>query len=330
MIKHKNSTSKIKGLISIIVPIYNVEDYLDSCINSILNQTYKNFELILVDDGSPDNCPEICDRYAKIDSRISVIHKQNGGLSDARNVGLDVASGEYIMFVDSDDLIAPNCLQLLFDSACNYNSDIVISTQYKSFDNNIALETANINESMIVDSSKALEMIFCHNTRWEAWGTLYKYNVFQDEKFPKNKLYEDLALIPKIISKAQKVCFIDAVIYYYFKRVGSIMYNSKTKVKNDLLEICSDLISFMNKKITNQGTLNNINAGILMELCSRVDLAENNYTQNRDFILKSRKFLRKNRKFILSSNCYASKRKIYYFIISSGLGKSLRFFRSFI
>lgn len=328
MTNHNRSISQIKGLISIIVPVYNVEAYLERCINSILNQTYKNFELILVDDGSPDNCPRICDEYAKKDSRIKVLHKENGGLSDARNVALGIAGGEYIMFVDSDDLIVPNCLQLVFDSAEKNDADVVVSTRFKSFDDEIALEPADIIESTVVDSTKALELIFCHNTRWEACGTLYKHNIFQDAKFLKNKLYEDLALIPKVIAKAKNVCFVDAVIYYYFQRVGSIMNNSKTIVKIDLLEICTDLISFMNVKISNQVALNNINAGILMELCSRVDLAERNYEKNRDFILKSRKFLRKNRKFILSSKCYAIKRKIYYLVVSSGFGKSLKFLRS--
>ena len=98
-------------LISVIVPIYNVEKYLDRCVDSIINQTYKNLEIILVDDGSPDNCPQMCDDYAKKDSRIKVVHKENGGLSDARNVGMEVATGEYVSFIDSDDYISLDCYE---------------------------------------------------------------------------------------------------------------------------------------------------------------------------------------------------------------------------
>ena len=114
-----------KPLLSIIVPVYNVEKYIERCIKSILNQSFTNFELILVDDGSPDNCGKICDEYKKKDSRIKVIHKKNGGLSDARNAGLNIATGKYIGFVDSDDIIHPQMYEKLFNCINKYNSDIV-------------------------------------------------------------------------------------------------------------------------------------------------------------------------------------------------------------
>ena len=312
--------------ISVIVPIYNVEPYLAKCIDSILNQTYKDFELLLVDDGSPDNCPAICDEYAKKDSRITVIHKQNGGLSDARNAALEIAKGEFVTFVDSDDFIAPNALQLLMEAAVENNSDVVISTKFECFTDKIVCKCSEIEESIVVDSENALELIFCNNTRWEAWGTLYKRDLFKKERFPVGKLYEDIATIPKIILNAENICFIDASIYYYFVRTGSIMDGSKTTVKIDLLEVCMDLVWTMNKEIKDKQCLYNINAGILMELCSRVDLAEKNYDLNKEFILRSRKYLRQNFKYILFSNQTKLKRKIYYLIISFGFGKVLKKF----
>ncbi len=315
--------------ISIIVPVYNVEQYLKRCIDSILNQTFKNFELILVDDGSPDHCGAICDEYAQSDSRIRVIHKSNSGLSDARNAALKIAKGEFVTFVDSDDLIAPNCLQLLLEAALKNDSDIVISTKFKVFDNESTCENANIKKSFVVGCQKALEAVFCQNTRWEAWGTLYKLCLFENKKFPKGKLYEDIATIPKIILSSKKVTFIDACVYYYFKRIGSIMDSSKTIVKMDLLEICIDLLSIMNKEILDKQCLYNINAGILMELCSRVDLAEKNYILNKQFILQSRKYLRRVCKYVLFSNQYKLKRKTYYLIISFGFGKILKRFCAF-
>lgn len=124
-------------LISVIVPVYNVEKYLSKCIDSILAQTYKNLEIILVDDGSPDNCPKICDEYAKKDNRIKVIHKENGGLSAARNVALDIAKGEYIGFVDSDDFIAEDMYEVLYNLAEKYNAEISSVSFYKVIENNI-------------------------------------------------------------------------------------------------------------------------------------------------------------------------------------------------
>lgn len=114
----------IKGLVTVVLPIYNVEQYLDRCINSVVNQTYKNLEIILVDDESPDNCPKMCDEWAKMDSRIKVIHKKNQGLGYARNTGIDSATGEYIYFVDSDDYIAMDTIELAYKAAAENNADI--------------------------------------------------------------------------------------------------------------------------------------------------------------------------------------------------------------
>ena len=125
----------MNSLISVIVPIYNVEKYLDRCVESIINQTYKNLEIILVDDGSPDNCTQMCDDYAKKDSRIRVVHKENGGLSDARNAGMEVATGEYVSFIDSDDYISLDFYETLFQTMIDNDSDIVECSVVKFYEN---------------------------------------------------------------------------------------------------------------------------------------------------------------------------------------------------
>ena len=119
----------MKSLVSVIVPIYKVEKYLNKCVDSIINQSYKNLEIILVDDGSPDKCGEICDKYAEKDSRVKVIHKENGGLSDARNAGIDIAKGDYLLFVDSDDWITSNICEVLIKNANDNLSDIIACNQ---------------------------------------------------------------------------------------------------------------------------------------------------------------------------------------------------------
>ena len=126
----------MQPLISVIVPIYNVEKYLDRCVGSIINQTYKNLEIILVDDGSPDNCPQMCDDYAKKDSRIKVVHKENGGLSDARNAGMKVATGEYVSFIDSDDYISLDFYETLLETIVDNDSDIVECSVVKFYEDN--------------------------------------------------------------------------------------------------------------------------------------------------------------------------------------------------
>ena len=125
----------MEDLISVVVPIYNVENYIKKCVDSILSQTYKNLEIILVDDGSPDNCPQICDEYAQKDNRIKVIHKENGGLSDARNAGIDISKGKFITFIDSDDYIEKDYVEVLYNSIKENASDMAIGSHKAIYDN---------------------------------------------------------------------------------------------------------------------------------------------------------------------------------------------------
>lgn len=229
-------------LISIIVPIYNVEKYLEQCINSILNQSYKNIEIILVDDGSPDNCGKICDRYAKFDKRIKVIHKKNGGLSEARNFGLDIARGEYIVFVDSDDYIDIHMIEILLENIKKYDTDIVICNF--NFFENINIIRRNLSKNIKTGIYNNIDIIkeYFLSSPIElvvAWNKIYKRKLFdKDTHFPVNRLYEDLATSYKLYFKSQKVCILDNKLYYYRKRENSI---TKSVSKRNIIDLINTI-----------------------------------------------------------------------------------------
>lgn len=305
-------------LVSIIVPVYNVAPYIRRCIDSILCQTYTNIEVWLVDDGSTDASSSICDDYISVDNRINVIHKNNGGLSSARNAALDKCIGEYLLFVDSDDLISPNAVELLVNTALECMSDIVVTKKFIRFNNHIEVEHSKYSEIISLNNLDALQEILCRNTRWEAWGTLYSSSLFDTLRFPEGKLYEDFAIVPIAIYNACQVSIVDTAIYYYYYREGSIMHPKNSIVSIDLCEISMTLLEFLESKVYNRQILANICSGILMELCSRVDYASKNIKSNIEFINEARGILRSNILLMMASECYNMKRKIYYMMEAFG------------
>lgn len=212
-------------LISVIVPIYKVEKYLDRCVESIVNQTYKNLEIILVDDGSPDNCPQMCDDWAKKDNRIKVIHKENGGLSDARNTGLKIAKGEYIAFVDSDDWIEKNYIQFLYKAILDNNADLsACDIRFVPDGEDVIEANEDYNSSNVYDCEEALsQLIKGEGFRAVAWNKLYRQNIVINDFFEVGKLHEDEFFTYRIFDKCQKLVYIDIPLYNYRQRSGSIM-----------------------------------------------------------------------------------------------------------
>ena len=211
-------------LISVIVPIYKVEEYLNRCVESIVNQTYHNLEIILVDDGSPDNCPELCDDWAKKDERIKVIHKENGGLSDARNAGLEVAQGEYISFIDSDDWINIHFFEILLKTLTAENSDIAQCERIDTsvFDDRYLNDDLNYNVESF-DNERTLSMLINEDKfKQVVWNKLYKRDL-ANHLFVKGVLNEDEFWTYKTVGAAKKCTCIDVPLYFYFKREGSIM-----------------------------------------------------------------------------------------------------------
>ena len=213
-------------IISVIVPIYNVEKYLKRCIDSIITQTYKNLEIILVDDGSQDNCGNICDSYSAKDTRIKVIHKVNGGLSDARNAGIDVATGQYIAFVDSDDYVASNMYEILLDTIIKNNADLSICDFCSvSESGDITLKEPSVIEDGTYSGEKLLENKLLTENYWHwvvAWNKLYKKSIFDNIRFPVGKLHEDEFLIHKILMRCKIVACVSNKLVYYVQRDSSI------------------------------------------------------------------------------------------------------------
>ena len=208
-------------LISVIVPIYKVEEYLDECVASILSQTHSRLEVILVDDGSPDNCPQMCDDWAKKDERIRVIHKINGGLSDARNAGIEIATGEYIAFVDSDDFIMPDMLEKLLAAIQREKADIAACGI-------LDCEGDRRRAWGCKDLAGTPERIFdllYHDTAYPvaAWNKLYRRECWQELRFPVGKTCEDAFTTYRLIHNARRIVMVPQALYCYRIRPGSIM-----------------------------------------------------------------------------------------------------------
>ena len=215
-------------MISVIIPVYKVEKYLSRCVNSIINQTYKDLEIILVDDGSPDNCGKICDDFSKLDSRIKVVHKENGGLSSARNSGLLVAKGEYIAYVDSDDYVDTTMYEKMMACSEKFNADIVqcgYSIVYEN-DNQSILQRKDIllNDIAIESKSNILEAFFeIGKIDHVVWNKLYKRKVVETVRMVEGRWHEDTMATFDILLNAQSIVTIAEPLYMYIQRADSIM-----------------------------------------------------------------------------------------------------------
>lgn len=233
---------KKHSLISVIVPIYKVEDYLKECIESIINQTYSDIEVILVDDGSPDRCPQMCDEWAKRDSRIRVVHKKNGGLSSARNAGLDVAKGEYISFVDSDDFICKDALENLYnrikdDNSIGITSGLIYRYQDGSINN--FKDQWLCSKEIVIPSSEFLLETMSQKTSYTVWNKLYRRDVIGNTRFREGRNNEDTLFMYDLGKNIAilNVCMVEIphYVYYYRYREDSICTTAKIPLAIDIL-----------------------------------------------------------------------------------------------
>lgn len=223
--------------LSVIVPVCKVEPYLDKCISSIVNQTYKNLEIILVDDGSPDNCPAMCDAWAEKDNRIRVIHKPNGGLSDARNAGMSAATGELMAFVDSDDWIAPDMYEQLYRRLTEDGSDIAACGVQMVWGDNTLPRMLTRPGNRILSRDEAMQAIIEESClKQPVWYKLYKSKLVRDIRFPVGKYHEDVFWSYQAVGKANRVSVSDNVGYYYLQRGGSIMGEGYSTKRLDAIE----------------------------------------------------------------------------------------------
>ena len=232
---------------SVIVPIYNVEEYLERCINSILQQTFNDFELLLVNDGSPDQCVDICKKYSG-DFKVRYFEKENGGLGDARNYGIDRARGDFLVFVDSDDYIEKDMLENVNAAIDKYDSDIIIFNQaiVDMQDNLLYIDRQPLETGRVMNFQTNKQLFLIEPS---ACNKVFKRQLFIENqiRFPVRVWYEDLRTTNKVLAVADNVVYIDKAFYHYFKRPGSIMNNSNIKRNMEIIDAVEDLRSFFNE-----------------------------------------------------------------------------------
>ena len=259
-----------KELISVIVPIYNVEKYICECVDSILNQTYSNIEILLIDDGSTDLSNKICDKYLNVDDRIKVFHKKNGGLSDARNYGIKKSLGKYICFIDGDDVISDDYVEKLYIGILKYNADISICgyQRFKCISDIKYIEEMQYKE---VSLNEYLNNTFYYNKKEyytvSACGKLYNKKIFKDIKYPKGRLYEDICTIAPILNRADKIVLYNQKNYYYRITENSITTSSFNEKKMDLLKSCQENLEYIKNN-----NLDVVNASLCILFARSVEL----------------------------------------------------------
>lgn len=265
-----------KPLISVIIPVYNVEKYIAKCIESVINQTYRNLEIIIVNDGSTDKSGTICDIYRNQDSRIKVIHKMNGGLSAARNAGIEIMSGEYVTFIDSDDYVNRRFIQILYESLVKEDADISICNYrhvYESCEH--SQEIGSSFNEIVFNHDQSLDCLYSKIYKYQfttAWGKLYNSNLFNEVRYPVGRNYEDMATTHKVLDLSSKVVYIDVELYYYLVRNTSITKSEK-HIKNDAFLATKDRIEYFEKSgyhsLQKRAIIQHINT--IMGIIIRVD-----------------------------------------------------------
>lgn len=240
--------------ISVIVPVYNMEKYLKKCIESILKQSFQDIEVILVDDGSTDASGKICDDYANRDSRIIVMHKENGGPADARNHGIQISSSEYITYIDSDDYVDSRYLEILYQIIQTYRADLAICHNINvREEKNIEIEKFDYdniiaNTEVISKAETYRRMLLNQKAAFTAWGKLYHRRLFQFVRYPKGELYEDLKVIDQIIELSRKIVYIPYAGYFYLIRQGSIVHGEITAEHMTSVANAWDLLKLIREK----------------------------------------------------------------------------------
>lgn len=236
-------------MISVIVPIYNTESYLPRCIDSIIKQSYQDFELLLIDDGSTDSSGDICDSYANSDDRIRVFHKNNGGQADARNYGLDRIKGDYITFIDSDDYIGIDYLKILMDAINKYQVDLAISAWSIVRTNELIFVDVPFH-SILLNREETFKEIIIGEKIWDVpWGKIYHKKLFESVRFPKVSIYEDSLTIPYVLDQCDNCIYCSSKQYYYFHRNGSVMNSSRSHQMNKIWMEASRKLCFYTKEV---------------------------------------------------------------------------------
>ena len=298
-------------LVSVIIPIYNIEKYINRCVDSVLNQSYKNLEIILIDDGSTDNCGDICDRYSQIDSRIIVIHQENQGLAASRNTGLDICIGQYISFIDGDDYIHPQTIEIMLKECLRNSSNISACGIIKDYNDLLSFERINEYKSEIINKNNIFNKYFESDNHYDlniSCNKLYYRDLFKDVRFPVGRLHEDVLTTFKLLDLCESISIVQCDLYVYFQRNDSIIHKAiDGKRIDDIIYANNMMISFFESR------------GIYLtrakkkSLNSLVDIILNNsFKSNKDLsrIIKFGRSLNKSISFTFSK-----KEKIYYYVV---------------
>lgn len=300
--------------ISVIVPVYKVESYLCQCVDSILSQTFRDFELILVDDGSPDGCPSICDEYAHSDSHIRVVHKENGGVSSARNAGLNAAQGEYIAFVDPDDFIQEDMLQRLLEEIEQSRADMVMCNfdtyfppEYSGWKRKgSAFFSAVMNQGAFAD-------FMAQPNNWHScvlWNKLYKRHVWETIRFPEGYIHEDEAVMHRVVERCQSIQIIDDCLYHYRQNISSSIMGQGTRIQSfDKLAAIADRIvcaSDNGWQKLSQSAMGNYTY-YLLDMISLFPCTE----ENEKYFRRMDESLRRALPYILKSQSVSLRHKVY-------------------
>lgn len=235
-------------LITVIVPVYKTERFLNRCVRSIVCQTYQNLEILLIDDGSPDQCPELCENWAEKDSRIKVIHQTNRGISAARNIGLENASGNYILMVDSDDYLYNRMIEVMYSYLLDENADLAICDFQKGMEESFEFIYNREHWYEVITGEIALYRIYEGNDKAlqyiAPWGKLYKKELFDNVKYPEGKIFEDIFVTHQLLYRCKKIVVIPQKLIYYFQSANSIMNKKFHAGKLDYLPALKQRIEF--------------------------------------------------------------------------------------
>lgn len=301
-------------LISVIIPVYNVEKYVKRCLDCIIAQTYRDFEAILVDDGSTDSSGKICDEYALKDSRFKVIHKKNGGLSDARNEGIKYSSGEYIAFADSDDMVSPDFLLRLYTAAKATGADMTICKEIM-FSNEAELPAPTTpSEAVVITYADYIRDVYKHHPTYiPTWNKLYKRKIFDGVLFPVGRLHEDSYTTPICAEKSEKIAVISDVLYYYYRNADGIIH-SKLSVRR-LDDLDAHLALF--NRVTDMGFKDTAKEGCDWFLTTLFDILsrkKDSFTDYKAVRKELKKIYKPIRKALLKSGALRTDWKIIVYL----------------
>lgn len=309
-------------MISVIVPVYNVENYIERCIKSIINQTYTDIELILVDDGSTDRSGKICDEYKKIDNRIKVIHKENEGVSAARNFGIQIARGSLFAFIDGDDYIDANMFEIMISKFDDDTVDICIcdiECIYEKYDNNYVITMSNCNN--ITNNIDGIKLLLTNEMRGFTWNKIYRRDLFcsNNISYPKGMYYEDIFTSVQLIYQSRNIKYVKKPFYKYVQRNGSITSRCSEKHINDYLQAVNNSSVYLENKNINKYK----NAFILINFCNILLLIykHNIFDNSRKYYKEECNSLCKDISAIetIFSDIIPIKNKIIYFLYKTNL-----------